>query len=35
MDGESHKLEILQVYRYAERLYPEKAKGYVESDSIF
>lgn len=35
MDGESSKLEIMQIYRYAERLYPEKAKGYVESESLF
>ena len=35
MDGESSKLEIMQIYRYAERLYPEKAKGYVQPESIF
>lgn len=35
MDGESSKLEIMQIYRYAERLYPEKAKGFVQPESIF
>ena len=35
MDGESSKLEIMQIYRYVERLYPEKAKGFVQPESIF
>lgn len=35
MEGGVHKLNILQIYRYAENLCPEKAGGYVESSSIF
>ena len=32
--NDADKLEIMQIYKYAESLYPDKAEGYTEKDKI-
>lgn len=32
MRNDADKLEIMKIYKYAESLYPEKAKGYTKKD---
>ena len=35
MSGDAAKLELMEIYRYAESVFPEKAKGYVEDSGFF
>ena len=34
MRNDADKLEIMKIYKYAESLYPDKAKGYTKKDGI-
>jgi hypothetical protein len=35
MSGDMESIELMKIYRYAESVYPEKAKGYVEYKGFF
>ncbi|SHM89362.1 hypothetical protein [Ruminococcus flavefaciens] len=35
MSGNMEQIELMEIYRYAESVYPEKAEGYVEDRGFF